>query len=142
VSQGQNIRRSTNTPVTIHHAGGETTMEVNQQEMPEHDKLFRTPGTFRFNARTTGWVRISNEGTDGEYVVVDAVDRVGVPRSKVAQFVKLLYRRLVTGLGWTNPFWSTMSQVCRMPSWDSRTSYKPSRGRSGVKISDVFSRRR
>jgi len=73
LSHCHNIRRSTNTPVTIRHPDGATTMRINQQEMPEHGKLFRTLGTFRFNKGTSGWVRISNEGTDGKYVIADAV---------------------------------------------------------------------
>ncbi len=68
-----NVRRATNTPVTIHHAEGETTLRVNQQETPAHGRLFRTLGTFRFNAGSEGWVKISNEGTDGKYVIADAV---------------------------------------------------------------------
>lgn len=68
-----NVRRATTTPVTIHHADGETTIRINQQETPEHDKLFRTLGTFRFEAGRRGWVRISTDGTDGKYVIVDAV---------------------------------------------------------------------
>tara|TARA_R110002111_G_scaffold262694_1_gene340229 strand:- start:177912 stop:178514 length:603 start_codon:yes stop_codon:yes gene_type:complete len=68
-----NIRRSTNTPITIHYADGEKTIRINQQQVPEHEKLFRTLGVFRFNAGTSGWVKISNEGTDGKYVIADAV---------------------------------------------------------------------
>jgi hypothetical protein len=30
-------------------------------------------GTFRFKAGTEGWIRISNDGTDGKYVIADAV---------------------------------------------------------------------
>src|SRR3954465_7940598 len=37
-----NIRRPTNTPVTIHHADGEATIRIDQQATPEHDRLFRT----------------------------------------------------------------------------------------------------
>lgn len=68
-----NIRRPTNTPVTIHHADGETTLRINQQEAPSHNRLFRTLGTFRFQAGRSGWVRISNEGTTGKNVIADAV---------------------------------------------------------------------
>lgn len=68
-----NIRRATNTPITIHHADGETTIRINQQEIPPHQKLFRTLGTFRFKAGREGWVRISTDGTDGKNVIVDAV---------------------------------------------------------------------
>jgi hypothetical protein len=68
-----NIRRPTNTPVTIHHADGEASIRINQQETPEHDRLFRTLGTFRFRAGRSGWVRISNEGTEGKNAIADAV---------------------------------------------------------------------
>ncbi|QDT44538.1 Xanthan lyase precursor [Gimesia alba] len=68
-----NIRRSTNTPVTIHHADGEKTIRINQQKIPEHQKLFRTLGVFRFHKGKSGWVKISNAGTDGKYVIADAV---------------------------------------------------------------------
>jgi hypothetical protein len=68
-----NIRRATNAPVTIHHAEGEKLVRVNEQTPSEHAKLFTTLGTFRFKAGTNGWVRISNEGTEGKYVIADAV---------------------------------------------------------------------
>lgn len=68
-----NIRRATNTPVTIHHADGQTTIRINQQETPQHDRLFRSLGTYRFQAGRTGWVRISTDGTEGKYVIADAV---------------------------------------------------------------------
>ncbi|SIO55870.1 hypothetical protein SAMN05444166_5154 [Singulisphaera sp. GP187] len=68
-----NIRRATNTPVTIQHADGVTTLPINQQETPPHHRLFRTLGTFRFQAGRSGWVRISNQGTPGKNVIADAV---------------------------------------------------------------------
>jgi len=68
-----NIRRATNAPVTIHHADGEKLIRVNEQTPSEHDKLFTALGTFHFKAGTNGWVRISNEGTTGQYVIADAV---------------------------------------------------------------------
>jgi len=69
-----NVRRATNTPVTIHHADGDTTVRINQQEEPAHGRLFRTLGTFRFEAGRTGWVRVSNDGTEANKVVIaDAV---------------------------------------------------------------------
>ena len=73
VSHCYNVRRSTNTPVTIHHADGETTIRINQQEVPKYDRLFRSLGKFRFESGTTGWVKISSEDTDGKYVIADAV---------------------------------------------------------------------
>jgi len=75
-----NIRRAINTPVTIHHADGETTFRINQQAVPEHGKLFRSLGTFRFAAGRSGWVRISNDGTDDKLVVIaDAVQWIQRP---------------------------------------------------------------
>lgn len=69
-----NVRRSTRTPVTIHHADGDTTVRINQQEEPAEGRLFRSLGTFRFGAGRGGWVRVSNEGTETDKVVVaDAV---------------------------------------------------------------------
>jgi hypothetical protein len=73
LSHCYNVRRSTNTPVTVHHADGETTIRINQQEVPEHGQLFRTLGVFRFKQGKQGWVRIANDGTDGKYVIADAV---------------------------------------------------------------------
>ncbi len=77
-----NVRRATNTPVTIHHAEGETKLRINQQEEPAHGRLFRTLGTFRFGAGTNGWVRISNEGTEGKNVIADAVQFLPVPAAR------------------------------------------------------------
>ncbi len=69
-----NVRRATNTPVTIRHAGGEMTVRINQQEMPEYGRLFRSLGVFEFAKGKSGTVTISNEGTDEKKVVIaDAV---------------------------------------------------------------------
>jgi hypothetical protein len=69
-----NVRRSIRTPVVIHHAEGETTLRINQQEEPAHGRLFRSLGVFRFEAGRTGWVQVRNEGTEPDKVVVaDAV---------------------------------------------------------------------
>ena len=78
-----NVRRSAMTPVTIHHADGDSTLHINQQEEPPHDRLFRSLGRFRFKAGRQGWVRISNEGTEADKVVIaDAVQFLPVPESK------------------------------------------------------------
>jgi hypothetical protein len=74
-----NVRRATNTPVTIHHADGETTVRINQQEEPKHGRLFRSLGTFRFEAGKQGWVRITTEGTEGKNVIADAVQWLEAP---------------------------------------------------------------
>lgn len=78
LSHCYNVRRSTNTPVTIHHADGDRTIRINQQDVPKHDRLFRTLGRFRFEAGKRGWVRISTGGTDGKYVIADAVQFIPV----------------------------------------------------------------
>ena len=76
-----NVRRSTKTPVTIHHADGEMKVVINQQQEPEHGRLFRTLGTFRFETGKAGWVRVSNEGTEPDKVVIaDAVQFVPVAK--------------------------------------------------------------
>ena len=73
LAHNYNVRRATNAPVTIRHARGETRVVVNQQEESPHGKLFRTLGKFHFEAGTGGFVRISNDGTDGKNVIADAV---------------------------------------------------------------------
>jgi len=76
-----NVRRSTKTPVTIHHADGEAKVIINQQQEPEHGRLFRTLGTFRFEEGRAGWVQVSNEGTEEDKVVIaDAVQFLPVAK--------------------------------------------------------------
>lgn len=86
VSHCYNTRRSTNTPVTIVHATGKTTIQINQQEVPKHGKLFRSLGVFKFNQGRTSSVTISNDGTDGKYVIVDAIQFL--PQSKTSGVIK------------------------------------------------------
>jgi hypothetical protein len=73
VAHCHNVRRATNAPVTVHHAEGDTVVRINQQQEPAHGRLFRSLGTFRFAAGRAGWVRIANDGTEGKYVIADAV---------------------------------------------------------------------
>ena len=73
VSHCYNVRRSTNTPVTVRHTRGETTVRIDQQDVPAHGNLFRTIGVFHFEKGKSGSVIISNEGTGGKYVIADAV---------------------------------------------------------------------
>jgi len=68
-----NLRRATNTPVTIVHASGKTTVRINQQEVPIYGKLFRSLGMFKFKKGRAGSITMSNEGTDGKYVIADAI---------------------------------------------------------------------
>ena len=83
ISHCYNVRRSTSTPVTIRHAGGVTTVSINQQETPEHGKLFRSLGVFEFSVGKQGSVMISNEGsTEGKVVIADAVQLIRVKAGK------------------------------------------------------------
>jgi hypothetical protein len=67
-----NTNRATNVPVTIAHAGGTTTVRVNQRRQPAVSELFVSLGTFQFAAGRAGSVTVGNADADG-YVVVDAV---------------------------------------------------------------------
>jgi hypothetical protein len=64
--------RATNVPVTVTHADGDQTINVNEKEVPPIDKAFISLGTFHFTAEKPATVTVTNAGTDG-YVVVDAV---------------------------------------------------------------------
>lgn len=78
ISHCYNVRRATNARVTICHMEGETTVRINQQEVPEHRKLFRTLGRFRFQKGRKGWLEISNDKTEGKYVIADAVQFIPI----------------------------------------------------------------
>ncbi|HIA47653.1 MAG TPA: FAD-dependent oxidoreductase, partial [Candidatus Hydrogenedentes bacterium] len=62
--------RATNVPVTVRHAGGESTLYINQRKKPDHG-VFGSVGSFEFDRGET-WVEITNTNTDG-YVLVDAL---------------------------------------------------------------------
>ena len=78
LSHCYNLRRATNTPVTLHHANGVTQFRINQQEVPPHGGLFRTLGIFRFEKDESHWLKISNDGTKGKYVIADAIQLLRV----------------------------------------------------------------
>lgn len=78
ISHCYNIRRATNALITVGHQLGETSLRVNQQLVPEHKRLFRTIGRFRFSKGKGAWVQISTDGTDGKYVIADAVQFIPV----------------------------------------------------------------
>ena len=63
-----NTNRASNTPVTIHHANGETTVKVNQRQKPANGPTLSL-GTFEFQKQAV--ITVTNKGTDG-YVIVDA----------------------------------------------------------------------
>lgn len=70
VAYVSNSNRATNVPVTIHHAGGEDEVTLNQREAPKVNGAFTSVGTFQFDK--DGKVTISNRGANG-FVVIDAV---------------------------------------------------------------------
>lgn len=72
MSYSPNPNRATNVPVTITHAGGTTTVKVNQRKAPPVSETFVSLGTFAFDKGTAGKVVVSNAGVDG-YVVIDAI---------------------------------------------------------------------
>ncbi len=67
-----NSNRATNVPVTVHHAGGEKTITVDETKEPSIEGLFVSLGEFEFAKDQPAKVTIINEGTDG-YLVIDAV---------------------------------------------------------------------
>ena len=91
MSHCYNIRRSKNTRITIGHQDGETSVEVNQQQVPEHKKLFRTLGRFRFSKGTGAWLKIATGGTDGKYVIADAVQFI--PVNEISESTKSSERK-------------------------------------------------
>ena len=64
--------RAARVPVTVEHAGGSTTVEVDQQKPGPIGRLFVSLGKFRFTADKPAAVVVSNAGTKG-HVIVDAV---------------------------------------------------------------------
>ena len=73
-----NKNRATNVPVTIHSTEGDKKVIVNQQLKPTIDNLLFPLGIFRFEAGKTGYVEVSNAGTDG-HVIIDAIQWVEAP---------------------------------------------------------------
>jgi len=82
LSHCYNVRRSTNTLVFVHHANGVRSQRINQQEVPPHGKLFRSLGVFPFAKGRSGRIVISNHGTDGKYVIADAIQLLRVRRDR------------------------------------------------------------
>ncbi len=72
IAYSELANRSTRTPVTVGHAGGELKILVDQQKPPSQYGRFHSLGQFRFEAGSTPFVQVTNENTDG-YVVVDGI---------------------------------------------------------------------
>lgn len=75
VAYTANSNRASNVPVTVVHADGQSTVEVNQRKPPQIDGLFVTLGRYQF--AQTAEVVIRNKDVDG-YVVVDGVQWIAV----------------------------------------------------------------
>jgi hypothetical protein len=67
-----NANRATNVPVTVHHAGGEEAVIVNERKTPTIEGAFVSLGTYLFSAEQPAIITVTNSKTDG-FVVVDAV---------------------------------------------------------------------
>ncbi len=85
VSHNTNVRRANNVPITIHHADGETVVHIDEGQEAPIDKLFRSLGKFRFDQGDQGSVVFSTGGTEGKYVIVDAVQFLPAPDKARAQ---------------------------------------------------------
>lgn len=94
ISHNTNIRRSTNAPITIRHADGVAKLRINEGEEAPIKKLFRSLGQYRFEAGQVGSVTISNEGTEGKYVIVDSVQFIRVASNEEKAAEKQKERRL------------------------------------------------
>jgi len=81
MSHNSNVRRANGVPVTIRHADGETVIKVNEGEHAPIEKLFRPLGIFRFEKGTAGSVTIGTQGTEGKYVIVDAIQFIPVEKN-------------------------------------------------------------
>lgn len=73
--------RADNVPVDIIHAGGTSTVTVNQKT---NGGTWNLLGTFAFNAGTTGAVKVRNDGANG-YVIADAVKFVATSTPPVPE---------------------------------------------------------
>lgn len=69
--------RASSVPVTVEHAGGSTTVSLNQRRVPTVDQIFQPLGVFEFSG-TSARVTLSNEGVDG-HVIADAIRCVSRP---------------------------------------------------------------
>jgi hypothetical protein len=74
-----NANRSSKVSVVVHHAQGEKTVEVNQQQAPPIDGLFVSLGEFDFTPDQPAAVTITNRAANG-YVIIDGVQ--WIPQAK------------------------------------------------------------
>ncbi len=70
--------RASNTPITVHHAGGDTRIMLNQKKPPVIDEHWVVLGRFRFVTGSPGAVEVNAEHVDGP-AHIDAVNVIPVP---------------------------------------------------------------
>jgi hypothetical protein len=63
--------RASNVPVVIRHADGTVEVIVNQRKPGPINGQWISLGVFRFEKGQSGWMEVSNRGTDG-YTIIDA----------------------------------------------------------------------
>ena len=80
ISHNSNIRRANGVPITIHHAKGKCVVLIYEGDPAPIAKLFRSIGIFEFKKGKGGAVTIGTEGTEGKYVIVDAVQFIPVKK--------------------------------------------------------------
>ena len=80
ISYNSNIRRANGVPITIHHAKGKSVVLINEGDPAPIAKLFRSIGIFEFKKGRAGSVTLSTTGTEGKYVIVDAVQFIPVKK--------------------------------------------------------------
>ena len=80
MSHNSNVRRANDVPVTIRHADGEIVVKVNEGEHAPIAQPFRPLGVFRFQKGKSGSVTIGTHGTEGKYVIVDAIQFLPVEK--------------------------------------------------------------
>ena len=78
VSHNTNVRRANHVPIIVRHAGGSTTIHIDEGDEAPINKLFRSLGTFEFEQGTSGSVTFTTTGTEGKNVIVDAVQFIPV----------------------------------------------------------------
>ena len=103
VSHNTNVRRANDVPITIRHADGESVVKINEGDQAPIKKLFRSLGKFRFDKGTAGSVTFQTNGTDGKYVIVDAVQFIPdeaqqkeQQREELTKTIKSLEKKLRT----------------------------------------------
>lgn len=72
-----NANRATNVPITVEHADGDETIELDQRKSPGEDG-FRSLGTYSFRDKVA--VVVSNKATNG-YVIADAIQVLPAKKS-------------------------------------------------------------